>query len=159
MDDYLSKPLRLNELGPMLSKWLPLPIAALEPAIDSIDVAACGIESIEFAVWDNTVLPRLMGDNPALHHRLLEKFLLSANEQVTRVVAATAIADTATVSEITHALKSAARTVGALQLGELCEALETAGKSGDATQCSVLVTGLHEGFNLAATFINIQLRS
>jgi len=24
MDDYLSKPLRMNELGPMLAKWLPL---------------------------------------------------------------------------------------------------------------------------------------
>ena len=28
MDDYLSKPMRLNELGPMLAKWMPLPDVA-----------------------------------------------------------------------------------------------------------------------------------
>ena len=105
------------------------------------------------------MLPRMVGDNPAMQRRLLEKFVLNANEQVTRVVAASAIADTATVGEITHALKSAARTVGALQLGELCQALETAGKAGDATQCCALVTGLSEAFNLVATAITNQLQS
>jgi PAS domain S-box-containing protein len=157
MDDYLSKPLRLNELGPMLAKWLPLPIAALELAVQSTDLPESGMESIEFAVWDNTVLPRMVGDNPAMHRRLLEKFLLSANEQVTRVVAATAIADTATVSEITHALKSAARTVGALQLGELCEALETAGKAKDTSLCSALTRELPTIFAGVAAAIQSHL--
>jgi CheY-like chemotaxis protein len=83
MDDYLSKPLRLNELGPMLAKWLPPSIAALEPVVESIDIPACKIELIEFAVWDNTVLPLMVGDNPAMQRRLLEKFVLNANEQVT----------------------------------------------------------------------------
>jgi HPt (histidine-containing phosphotransfer) domain-containing protein len=159
MDDYLSKPLRLNELGPMLTKWLPLPIAELKPAIESIDIPACKIESIKFAVWDSIVLPRLVGDNPAMHRRLLEKFLLSANEQVTRTVAATAIADTATVSEIMHALKSAARTVGALQLGELCDALESAGKDGDAPLCRSLTKELPEAFTLASQRIHKHLES
>jgi signal transduction histidine kinase/CheY-like chemotaxis protein/HPt (histidine-containing phosphotransfer) domain-containing protein len=159
MDDYLSKPLRLNELGPMLAKWLLKPITRLEPADESTDAPTSPIESIELAVWDNAVLPTMVGDNPAMQRRLLEKFLLSANDQVTHTIAAAAISDTVSVRKITHSLKSAARTVGALQLGELCQRLETAGNLDDATQCSMLVSELSEAFNLAATLINSQLQS
>ena len=99
----------------------------------------------------------MVGDNPAMQRRLLEKFLLRANDQVTRTAAAAAIADTATVSEITHALKSAARTVGALQLGELCEALETAGKAKDTSLCSALTRELPTIFAGVAAAIQSHL--
>jgi HPt (histidine-containing phosphotransfer) domain-containing protein len=139
MDAYLSKPLRLNELGPMLAKWLPLPAvgsdAALEAAPDAAPGAVPPAPTFLNVIWDDTVLPNMVGNNPAMHHRLLEKFLLSTKEQITRIVAAAAIEDTATAGKIAHALKSAARTVGALQLGDLCEALETAGKAGDVPSC------------------------
>ena len=155
MDDYLSKPLRLNELGPMLAKWLPLPAVDTDAAPDAIPPAPASAISI----WDATVLTNMVGDNPAMHRRLLEKFLLSTNEQVTRIVAAAATEDTATAGNIAHALKSAARTVGALQLGELCATLETAGKAGDAPLCAALTKELPATFAVAAQSINKHLES
>jgi HPt (histidine-containing phosphotransfer) domain-containing protein len=153
MDDYLSKPLRLNELGPMLAKWLPLPAADADAAPDAVPPAP----TFENTIWDAKVLTSMVGDNPAMHRRLLEKFLLSTTEQVARIVAAAATEDTATAGNVAHALKSAARTVGALQLGELCAALETAGKAGDATRCSTLIKELPATFAGAATAIQCHL--
>jgi HPt (histidine-containing phosphotransfer) domain-containing protein len=162
MDDYLSKPLRLNELGPMLAKWLSLPAETLGEISSTGTVdGPCRdeIKALEIAVWDATVLPRIVGDNPAMHRRLLEKFILSTTEQVTRIAAAAAIDDTGTGGNVAHALKSAARTVGALQLGNLCEELELAGKAGDAARCSALSTVLPTTFMLASQRINKHLES
>ena len=113
--------------------------------------------TFENTIWDAKVLTSMVGDNPAMHRRLLEKFLLSTTEQVARIVAAAATEDTATAGNVAHALKSAARTVGALQLGELCAALETAGKAGDATRCSTLIKELPATFAGAATAIQCHL--
>jgi PAS domain S-box-containing protein len=154
MDDYLSKPLRLNELGPMLAKWLPLPAVDADAAPDAVPPAP----TFENTIWDAKVLTSMVGDNPAMHRRLLEKFLLSTTEQVARIVAA-ATEDTASAGNVAHALKSAARTVGALQLGELCAALETAGKAGDATLCSALIKELPATFTVASQSINKHLES
>jgi HPt (histidine-containing phosphotransfer) domain-containing protein len=153
MDDYLSKPLRLNELGPMLAKWLPLPRADTDAAPDAVPPAPTFLN----AIWDATVLTRMVGDNPTMHRRLLEKFLLTTNEQVTRIVAAAATEDTSTAGNVAHALKSAARTVGALQLGELCAELEHAGRAGDATLCAALIKELPTTFAGAAAAIQCHL--
>jgi HPt (histidine-containing phosphotransfer) domain-containing protein len=154
MDDYLSKPLRLNELGPMLVKWLPLAAVVSEVVAEGMsdgvsDVVSDAVPSAptpESPVWDAAVLPRMVGNNLTMHKRLLEKFLLSAAEQTGRINAAAAIDDTATVSRVAHALKSAARTVGALQMGELCQVLETAGNAGNGTACKALAEELGTAF-------------
>ena len=108
MDDYLSKPLRMHELAPMLEKWLPQVVAPSLP------------------VWNPVTLTELLGDNPGLHRRLLEKFLGSAGKQVAEIIAAVAAKDATAVANVAHPLKSAARSVGALALGGLCQNLETA---------------------------------
>jgi CheY-like chemotaxis protein/nitrogen-specific signal transduction histidine kinase/HPt (histidine-containing phosphotransfer) domain-containing protein len=144
MDDYLSKPLRLNELESMLAKWLPLPDAhasALEK--DSPTSVGC-------AVWDADTLRQLVGDNPAIHRRLLEKFLVKAQEQVKAIELALVAGDVAGMAETAHTLKSAARTVGALALGELCQQLESLGCLRDEPACRTLAAGL------AQTFASVQ---
>jgi PAS domain S-box-containing protein len=135
MDDYLSKPLRMSELAPLLAKWLPL----------------------STPIWSATSLQDLVGDNPALHKRLLEKFLRSAEQQVTDLLAACAVNDAPTVQAVAHPLKSAARTVGALALGELCQALETAGRAGDTAACTQLAVDLAPALHAASVKINGHL--
>jgi CheY-like chemotaxis protein len=180
MDGYLSKPLRLKELGPMLTKWLPLNAMVSETETEvtsnavseAVSLSATAKSAIlarpshstvvaaaptaEGNIWDKTVLTSMVGDNPAMHRRLLEKFLLTTKEQVTRIVAAS-IEDMTTASNVSHSLKSAAHTVGALQLSQLCAALETAGKAKDAALCSELIKQLPETFADAATAIQAHL--
>jgi HPt (histidine-containing phosphotransfer) domain-containing protein len=99
----------------------------------------------------------MVGDNPAMQRRLLEKFLVGAEDQVTQIAAATAINDTATAANVAHALKSAARTVGALRLGDLCEQLETAGHAGEATLCRTLAEDVSAVLAVAAERIEKAL--
>jgi len=61
------------------------------------------------------------------------------------------------VADVAHTLKSAARTVGALALGELCQQIETAGRAGDAKAGLALINGLADALALAAEPIRAAL--
>jgi HPt (histidine-containing phosphotransfer) domain-containing protein len=158
MDDYLSKPLRLNELGPMLFKWMPQcgptqteePVHPHSPVTDFFEPLA----PVDIPVWHPGTLTELVGDNPTMHKRLLDKFLLNAQEQVAAIGAAAASDDTQVAAGGAHTLKSAARSVGALRLGALCQAIETAGNSSDAPACRNLAEQLPEAFAAATLAIN-----
>jgi CheY-like chemotaxis protein len=127
MDDYLSKPLRLQALGPMLDKWLPAPHPDLP-------------------IWNASTLGQLVGNNPALHQRLLDKFLTTASRNVDAIEAAAQSGDTSRMIAAAHTFKSSARAVGALRLGALCEQIETAGQGGDAATGQALVATLADVF-------------
>jgi HPt (histidine-containing phosphotransfer) domain-containing protein len=47
---------------------------------------------------------------------------------------------------LAHKLKSSSRSVGAMRLGGLCEALEHAGRSGDDTRCNALTEAVQSAF-------------
>jgi CheY-like chemotaxis protein len=161
MDDYLSKPLRMNELGPMLHKWLPLVSDVASAGSAGVTNAAAPAQATAsintFAVWNPATLTELVGENPGMHKRLLDKFLINAQVQVTEMTAAAHANDTTTLGGVAHTLKSAARSVGALALGELCQQLETAGKAGDAPACSELAQGLAGQFASARAQIHGHL--
>ncbi|MCF8209146.1 MAG: response regulator, partial [Rhodoferax sp.] len=162
MDDYLSKPLRLNELATMLARWLPSPPVAAKAANATTTFASVEVDrasALKGVVWDAAVLPRVVGNNPAKHQQLLEKFLIGTDEQVKRISGAESIGDLATIGNIAHALKSAARTVGAMQLGDLCEQLEYAGKSADKVLCHSLSQRLDASFEAVNQAIRQALRS
>ena len=155
MDDYLSKPLRLNELGPMLSKWLPL---AQEMTLEWTDASPQAEMPTKFSTWDATTLTQLVGDNPALHRRLLEKFLLQAANQVAAIGVAAAAGEIGSLGDVAHPLKSAARSVGALALGDLCQRLENAARAGDAPTCMALALQLPSTFAQAQEQIHQRLQ-
>jgi len=154
MDDYLSKPLRMTELVAKLDRWLPLPQVAGPESANALDEPDQGNR---FPVWNPDTLTDMVGNNPALHQRLLDKFLINTQRQVADITAAARASDTTTLAGIAHTLKSAARSVGALALGELCQSLETAGHAGDAHACSKLAAGLEGAFAAAATEISGHL--
>jgi len=123
MDDYLAKPLRLNELGGVLDKWLPREKLA-EPCVENGTCLEKGItlNLSALPVWDELALMAIVGDNPRMHRRLLEKFLVNSRARMDEIQ--TESASSGLLARSAHALKSAARTVGAMQLGELCQEME-----------------------------------
>lgn len=163
MDDYLSKPLRLNELAHMLTKWLPqfsYPVQKNEISQDAVgefasnqvnDMTASmnqteNHQPLVHIIWDSNMLTRIMGDNPAMQRRVLEKFLLNAQEQVTTINIAAKAGDTCIIADVTHKLKSAARTVGAFNFGELCQELEIDGYAGKLQACRANIESLNKNF-------------
>ena len=136
MDDYLSKPLRLHELGPMLAKWLRLAATATPLAI--IDRP----EQSPHVIWDATTLGQLIGENTDKQRRLLDKFLINAQSQISDIVSAVQAGDLAHAMQVAHALKSASRMVGSLALGEHCMQIERASKANLAENCKALTDDL-----------------
>lgn len=154
MDDYLSKPLRLNDLSHMLAKWLPLSEEIAENIREEItDNSLLSPQTI----WDASTLTDLVGNNPAMHRRALEKFLPSAQEQVSTISLAAATGKTEIAADVAHTLKSSARTVGAMQVGELCQRIEMAGRAGNIPTCSKLSKLLNEAFAVASEAIKKSL--
>lgn len=156
MDDYLSKPVQLTALGEKLGVWMTR--MAVEPvAATSTDVQvaagepgneAASTEAADLPLFDPTVLAKMVGDRPAIQHRLLEKFLINAQERIAALRAAVETGDAETAGQVAHSLKSVARTTGAMRLGELCDRMEAAARTGDPALKSLL-PGIEESFERA----------
>jgi len=160
MDDYLSKPLRLRELGPMMAKWLPPHTAGTPEPAASSSVNINSRAPTALAVWDRRRLGHMIGDNPALDKQLLEKFLLNAAGQVQSIQAGAASGEPAALAEVievAHKMKSAARTVGADLLGDLCQQVEIACKAGNTPLCNALLPDLAAGFEEVRGLIQVHL--
>jgi PAS domain S-box-containing protein len=166
MDDYLAKPLRLQELGPMLAKWMPRSLQDAQggSALDSApkpqsepQESVAPAQSLDTVHWNPGALTALVGDSPALHRRLLVKFLQLALRQVDALEVACRDEDLSAVAQITHALKSAARSVGASLLGQWCDTMESAARRGDGVACSAAQLQVGAEFEAAAAAIRAHL--
>ena len=137
MDDYLSKPVQLVHLKAMLEKWLPAAKSATETvAVNTgADVSSATMEG----PVDVHVLEALVGDDPVVISEFLQDFRASSAKIAVELRVAYQAGQTATVGAAAHKLKSSARSVGALALGELCAQMEGAGKAGDTTALMALL--------------------
>ena len=80
---------------------------------------------------DLSVLKSLVGEDLNVLRDVLEDFKRSKARIAADLRLACAAGEPAMVRSAAHKLKSSARAVGALALGELCEALEGLGAAGD----------------------------
>lgn len=124
MDDCLSKPLQLDDLKKALDTWLPPAISSLASNAEVAPHVAA-----DRAV-DVSVLESIVGSDPAVILEFLNDFRISATKIGAELKTACVERQPARASQHAHKLKSSARTVGALALGELCAEIEAAGKAG-----------------------------
>ncbi|MBK6906693.1 MAG: PAS domain S-box protein [Rhodocyclaceae bacterium] len=150
MDDYFTKPLRLPHLEAMLARWLcvAVPVAGegVPPASVTPPKAPDAAPTPKIAVspapsWGNgtppvdvSVLVAMIGDDPADIREFLNDFRVSAGKIAADIQAAYQQNQPQQVGELAHKLKSSARSVGALALGELCASLEVAGKQSQSAE-------------------------
>jgi len=141
MDDYLSKPVQLVNLKAMLEKWLPIiisvPIASKTTPPETTPPGSPSAETS--AAVDVNMLKALIGGDEAMIREFLHAFRISAAKIAVELRTASAAGQAATAGAAAHKLKSSARSVGALALGELCAEMEKAGKGGDAEALAVLL--------------------
>ena len=159
MNDYLSKPATLTELKVTIDRWLPQLKDDLASSfiIDKQIVTTTEDSANDLLVWDSSALIRMVGTNRVLHQRLLTKFLNNGREQLTSINAAAQVDDVIETGLLAHTLKSAARTVGAMQLGELCQTIELTVAKGDGYISFSHVEQLAQVWLAAETAIKQQL--
>ena len=77
---------------------------------------------------------------------LANTFVQPTDAEVDAIERATASGDLAAVADRAHMLKTSARMVGALRMGQLCEEIESCGLCRAAPACSAAVSGLAAAF-------------
>lgn len=137
MNDYLSKPVRLTDLKAMLDKWLP-PVKTSAESPEPVDV---------------NVLKELVGDDAVVIAGFLHDFRDSALSIGATIKAAAEAGQTGEAGAAAHKLKSSARSMGALGLGELCERVEHAGKAGDNAALAALLPRLEAELEVVANYL------
>lgn len=139
MDDYLSKPVQLEDLRLTLEKYLSNAKPAEKPKLASqLSVPMNGAGSAVAPV-NVHVLEKLIGNDPEMIEEMLLDFRVSSEKIATELHAAYQTGQFAVVGSLAHKLKSSARSIGALALGELCAEMEQAGKKSDTEALTVLL--------------------
>jgi PAS domain S-box-containing protein len=120
MDDFVSKPVALEELQRVLGRWVRRP-----PQSGPAD---------EEPSLDRTALDDLRGLAADGSGRVLDEvvrlFLSRVPQRLASMTEAARAGDAATLENLAHALKTSCANVGARRMSALCERLEEAGRSG-----------------------------
>ena len=139
MDDYLSKPVQLEDLRLTLEKYLSNAKPAEEPKLASQLSVPMNAVGSAVAPVNVHVLEELIGNDPEMIKEMLLDFRASSEKIATELHAAYQTGQFAVVGSLAHKLKSSARSIGAFALGELCAEMEQAGKKNDTEALTVLL--------------------
>jgi PAS domain S-box-containing protein len=121
MDDYLSKPIRTEDLDPILERWLPVPGGSA-------------------ALLDRERLRSLSEVGPGMIEQLVDVFARSTPPLLHELVAAVESSDDEARRRLAHKLRGGSEAVGALRLSQLASRLEDGAGASDAAQLEPVYT-------------------
>ncbi len=141
MDDFVTKPITMGALKAIIQKWMP---GAREPALAgaALDDAAPDRTARAAGPIDPRALKNMFGEDPDTFREILADFLGATRAIVADLESGANMGNAAGVADAAHKLKSAARSVGAHALADICVDLEAAGKARDATAIAALTARL-----------------
>ena len=139
MDDFVSKPVKREELAAVLERWIPTPIVdeshvVLVPSEDgsSLSVGAVSVQQ-DLSPLDPAVfaeLEDLGADDPLFMPDLVSRYLESGLRLVEDIQQALAREDWVALEQRSHTLKGSSRNIGATGLGSLCFEVEEKSRTG-----------------------------
>ena len=159
MDDFVTKPFTAAKLEQIFVDWLLPRQHAAEPKADVViapaieqssgfqpDVAAvkAGLETLAQAVGQEMIAEVI-----ALFRQTEQASCQELQQQL-------ASGEWENVGRSAHKLKGLCRQIGANDVGALCEQLEKAGKSQDATQCQQLTPGVIQAVQALSSLLQQQ---
>ncbi|WP_426208942.1 PAS domain S-box protein [Massilia sp. TWP1-3-3] len=131
MDDFISKPIQPALLCQTVARWLPArhclaqqATAASGPAQTAPGSGFRTILAGDPDVIDLTILAKLLSYDQDKVRKFAFKFLHSTQSGLDDMEASLRDGNVMRVRELGHRIKSAARTVGALGMAEMCQRLE-----------------------------------
>jgi CheY-like chemotaxis protein len=152
MDDYVPKPVRLEDLDAALRRWLPGSDPSILAAARDYESARESLSHTgpEAPAIDPGLLARLEQLNRPGHDgevtQLIDMFLEDTSRRLTLLHHAAACQDAGTLLEVGHALRGAASHFGLSPLVELCERLEGLARAGALGGASEVVTDLDKAY-------------
>ncbi|MBC9783784.1 PAS domain S-box protein [Heliobacterium chlorum] len=136
MDDYISKPIMIEQLVSVLDRWLPKQkkkekqAFAEKPSSSSLDVAFFDQDS---SIIDMSVLREIADLTDDQSHTLLpslvETYEVESKKLMKSLSDAVRRSDPEAIEKAAHALKSGSASLGALHFAKLCGQLESYGRN------------------------------
>lgn len=153
MDEYLTKPIGLERLREALEKRLPA--RAASTARDNADDLRCAAPAA--SAVDVSVLEGLVGSDRATLRRFLREYLDGARRYASELRAAHKRGESRRAAAVAHKLKSSSRSIGALALGELCDAIEAAVRRGEDAALEACMARFDECMRAAENSVEVLL--
>ena len=105
-------------------------------------------------LWDDKALVRTLGHaDMSVHHRLLRRFADHTGKQFRDLSRLCEQGDFLAIGTLAHNAKTAARTVGAMQLGHLCDQLESSCAEGDDATARKQVVEILSAYEAIQTYL------
>jgi PAS domain S-box-containing protein len=160
MDDYISKPVRLEDLEAALARYVSGNGNVVESRPKSAPPAAPP-EALAPAL-DPAVTARLRelaaATNPSILQEIYEVFLSSAVDYLAAIRDGAAANDAEGLRQAAHAFKGASANIGAQHLAEVCRQLEALGETGRVDGAFQRWEQLEQEFARVKTEIENQTR-
>ena len=176
MDDYITKPIDIETLRRMIQHWTRAlrspstdkvprcldqrpPSAPPEQTVDKGTVSpnSADPQPISSEVVDPNVVAQLKKlqspKRPHFFSDLIENYASHAGKYCDALRAAIDAGDHSELREQAHALKSSSRSVGAVQVGAICERLELVGASGNVDGAAALFEQLDGAIHRAVSLL------
>lgn len=152
MDDYLSKPIKPEQLKATLIKWL-----RESPSTTLLDTSTQrGEQQMELINWQH--LEEITAGDVEFQMELFQEFLDQTPQLFAQMEQAYQQGDAHSFGCVAHTLKGSARSIGADAFAELAFALEQMGKSGDLTDAPSALQRLYEHWNLLRALMEKTLQ-
>jgi HPt (histidine-containing phosphotransfer) domain-containing protein len=153
MDDYISKPVKIETLGETLKKWfVEIEEKHSETKTEKFNPAnnAGEDESIDAEVHDNLRCLQTPGE-PDILTELIDLFLADAGARMSILKQAAASGDAKTIRDEAHAIKGGGGNIGAAKLTRLANRLETC--AGDIVESRFIVSEMEAEFEKVSSIL------
>lgn len=135
MDDYLSKPIKAQELQSTLDRWIGGSNTArgdhLISGATPADAAPDGADVLDESQFDGLRQLATASGAPGLLRSFVDQYLDEAATQIAQLRRASAVGDTCQLKRLAHGLGGTSATVGASGVASACAVLEKAADRGE----------------------------
>lgn len=148
MDDYLSKPINLEQLHSVLQQWLPAGEMASDADSEAGDHTVASNDPCYETVLEIEPLEQLREIGRSTGRDILGKaighYLERAPAEMEKIRLAADNGDAESIRINAHSLKSASANLGALRLSRQCADLESMGRNGQIEAAAPLVIAMEQ---------------
>jgi CheY-like chemotaxis protein len=157
MDGFLAKPIEMHKLDAVLKEWIPEE-RRREPNSDISELPeSASLEFPEIAGVSVEAGLRNFGDSATVYANILLDFCRDADEREDLIKRCLAEDDISLYLTLVHALKGAARAVGAKEFAEFAARAEESAQNGNPSAMATMTEELIAGLNALTSGIRSAL--
>ncbi len=162
MDDYMTKPFTLEQLGALLHRWLPLlakenksEYARQKNSIDQVQNNDAPVEKNSATQLDMLAIDKIRklqrkGQSNVVI-KVINLFLENSQKTISSLESAISKGDSKSLQRTAYSLQSSCSTVGANDLARLCSELESLGKLGSSGEAQSRLSVLEYEYDSVCT--------